>query len=289
MTINRSKLNSIVKQGLGESFAVINGIDLNSNGSKIVVGYESAVNARKMKLHSENAKLKETINSIITYKTDLTTSAERSFMELDDIRNVSSEIVYEKLLKGGYTIKGMSKEQLERLAEEQGRTALGRFFKRLFNDVSTKIYNDVIGSIDWNTLELSINEKTNKKSLDFMLNKILHNNSTLDRAIGAILQIVTLQGVGLMAFFSFDSLYDKVTGFFGKEALKNRYVNVRIVVKLNERFIEIVEDLERQAKEKGDKKNIELFRKVANIMTKILERDKVRVSNLENKLQIAPK
>ena len=180
----------------------------------------------------------------------------------------SSEAVnYTRLLKKGYTIKGLSKEEEKYLKSiaTVGPANLGRWLKRWCSILGNKVltHGKANNEIEWhsdkdvNFIEGfgAINPENFIKFL--MFDQILGVvAATTMHPFGLVLLPLNV-GVGFVSF--------KIKEWIVKIIYENSYTaqnHVQVLIKNYERGIEILDDLEKQALKKGDRQTLNKVRKM---------------------------
>ena len=300
-----SDLNNILKKySVGESL----GIKI-KEPKKIKTHAEDfnmIINYKEKTISMENMSLSRSINEIIDYKTGKTTLAPsaEALVPMKVIKTLNAA----ELIRKGYKIKGVSDEEMKQIVNEDNNQSVWKKFMKLithydfdqeqFNRMDGSVFRDSEGNLK---IEYIQNPQTFTSKL---INLYSHNNEIITFYY-FIMNFLYAINIGLMAISItmipiaiLSVLLRKVlarplqvldiwftsTVFGSLRNIEKRYIDSASTLALSEYFMEVIEDLEEQAKTKGDYKNVTAFSQSRSLLTKYIEKEKMNLEKMKNKL-----
>ena len=299
-----SKLDEIVRKGLGESAdKIIGKRNIQYKKSDI---YKRIIDDKIQGIAAENYTLKRTINDVLKYDVEKNgrkgpIGAYEAFEQEElKIRGLTFQYLIEK----GYSVKGVSDNDLRDLAKKQGRNPISRFFKAITGSLNVKkkeVTNEILKALS------SLSEKDLIKDpinigYKCLFGKETETGSILGKSIAATViagkeqvfnnereyngAMVRRKGYNMVGFLFFsligivvsELLYGrkgfkdtsrKIERETNSRATKNRFFEKLTEAILVKKAVDILTNIEQQADQKNDNR---ISTNVGRVLTTYSER-----------------
>ena len=287
-------LNDILRRAMGESYRhrlVSNKINLSAES------YKDNLYIKSKRIASENLDLKNAINGLVDNQRGVVTARG----ELAGPVEVGKRLDFKKLIQKGYKIKGMSQKEIEDTIADKGLKGVANVVAKLVGDVEIDGLNRAVGTVILDDNKNIKIEYLNKPELlSEKLRALMTRNNEISNAwinVRCIFGILSCLPAPLTIPISallerllgsfFIKLGLNVNGFIFRplRPLTERYIDSVSTLALAKEFIDVVDDLLNQAKDKNDGKVINQMHRMKGILGKYITKETQRSVVLATKLK----
>lgn len=300
-----SDLNNILKKyAVGESLGIK--VKEPKKIKSFAEDFNMIINYKEKTISMENMNLTRSINDIIDYKTgkkSLAPSAE-ALVPMKVVKTLDAA----QLIKKGYKIKGVSDEEMKQIVQEDDTKSIWKKFMKLvthydfdqeaFNRMDGTIFRDAEGNLK---IEYIQNPQTFTSKL---INLYAHNNEIITFYY-FVMNLLFAINIGILAISIVNipiailsvllrkvlarplqvlDIWFTSTVFGSLRNIEKRYIDSASTLALSKYFMEVLEDLEEQAKSKGMYKDVTAFSQAKNILSSYINKEEVNLNRMKNKL-----